>query len=126
MSKKNAKPKFDVGHLVAQAHGEPVNAVSGRPYTGKNVGVLLVAMDEGEYDKPIFMTLSQANFLGRKIKKDEKSCATIVRWVTPKDAKGKKTPKGKKGKRKLVPTYHAMFNIDQTEEYKKKEGKKAA
>jgi antirestriction protein ArdC len=111
--------KFNVEKLVAKSHGEPVNGVSGKPYSGENYDALLTVIEENEYESSVFVTFKQAEQIGRRVRKGERSCATVVRWVKRKEDEGKKLKKGEKPK--LVPKYYAVFNIEQTEEVERTE-----
>ena len=91
---------------------QPRNAKTGRFYTGKNVGRLLEAMVENDFESEEFCTFVQARDLGRPVPKDVKACAAIIRLVKPKAKKGQ----AKKGKPKLVPTDHYVWNLDQLPE----------
>ena len=91
-------------------HGQPVNGVSGRHYSGANVDELLGAMDDGGFEDPRWVTFKQALSIGRCVRKGEKAAAQITKWV-----EDKKAPKKGKGKAKLFPKAYCVFNIEQTE-----------
>ncbi|HOI94560.1 MAG TPA: zincin-like metallopeptidase domain-containing protein [Syntrophobacter fumaroxidans] len=82
--------------------------ISGRAYTGINR--LLLALNEYKY--PIFLTMKQANDLGGRINKGEKSHLAVF-WkiitVNAKNEDGEDTPKH-------IPylRYYNVFNIEQT------------
>lgn len=59
--------------------GLPYNGYSRRPYRGLNVWLLALAGDQRGYSDPRWFTLHQANLLGARVKKGEKSTA-IIFW----------------------------------------------
>lgn len=86
----------------------PVNASTGRPYSGMNILLLwMEAMNKG-YPTHGWMTFKQANDLGAKVRKGEKS-ATVV-FTTFK-------PKGDEPDAKMVPVLksYSVFNTSQLE-----------
>ena len=55
----------------------PVNAATGRSYSGINVPILWMAADACGFEQPGWMTLSQANKLGGKVRKGEKGTTVV-------------------------------------------------
>ncbi len=91
--------------------GDPQNALTGKAYQGKNVGELLVAMDEGGCADCRFLTFRQALELGRCVRKGEKCAARITKFVQF-EKKNKTTGKVKKA---MAPKTYCVFNIEQTD-----------
>lgn len=97
--------------------GTPVNALTGKPYSGKNVETLAQAQYENGFPTSEWVTFKQALELGRCVRKGEKASARIMKVVPKKKGETDDAPKadakGKK-RRNVVKTY-AVFNVAQTE-----------
>lgn len=92
----------------------PTNAATGRGYTGMNVILLWLEANAKGYPSHGWMTFRQANDLGARVRKGEKSCTVIYTKTTEKevdDGKGgtelKKVP--------ILKTYH-VFNLAQLDD----------
>lgn len=104
--------------------GTPVN-VEGREYRGVNVLFLLMAAGVRGYRYPVYLTLRQANKLGAKVRKGEKSVPVIFWDKLYLDADGNrisgeeyasKTASGKSECRRLwYFKVYPVFNIQQTD-----------
>jgi len=89
----------------------PINALTGKPYSGGNVSELLSAMEEYGFTQPHFLTFKQALEMGRVVMKGQKAAAFIRKVVT--FTHKAKTKSGKAREGKAVRGY-AVFNIEQT------------
>lgn len=76
-------------------------------YSGSNVDTLMEAGFESEF----WMTFNQARMLGRKVLKG--STGTQIIKIVVKEIKDKETGEIKK---KKVPKYYTVFNLEQTAE----------
>jgi antirestriction protein ArdC len=85
----------------------PVNAATGRPYSGMNVLLLWGAAIEKGWPHG-WMTFNQANAQGGRVRKGEKSTTVIYTKFTEKEVEGADKPK-------LVPMLKAysVFNLAQ-------------
>ena len=97
---------------------EPINAHTAKPYSGKNVGILMGAQEEGGYPTSAWCTFKQALDMGRVVCKGQKASARIIKVVVRKD---KKT-----GKDKRVVKSYSVFNLAQTRELTDEDRAKAA
>lgn len=91
----------------------PVNAVTGKPYSGGNVATLVMAQIEGGFATSQWLTFKQALELGRCVRKGQKAAARIVK-VVPKAKGTDEAPKAQKGRKVTIKTY-AVFNLAQTD-----------
>lgn len=94
----------------------PVNALTGNPYKGSNVETLLVAMIEGGYSDPRFLTFRQALELGRVVRKGQKAAARVVKFkrATPEE-------KEKYGRDFIACGGWNVFNYEQTDKLEQTE-----
>ncbi|TWD39087.1 ArdC family protein [Pantoea sp. SJZ147] len=58
--------------------GLPVNAVTGRPYSGVNMPLLWLAAEEAGYSTDCWLTYQQAKVAGGRVRKGERSSLTII------------------------------------------------
>lgn len=100
-----------------------INALTRKPYSGKNIGILAQAQFEGEFPTGEWVTFKQALELGRCVKKGQKAAARILK-IVPKKAEKADGSKDEKRKKNVVKTY-AVFNIAQTEVLEEKKEKVA-
>lgn len=88
---------------------QPVNAVSGRPYSGGNVVLLWMAAAANGFPTPMWLTYDQAVTLGGHVRKGEKSTMIMFTKTYVKKAK---TAAEDDEKRFVVKGYR-VFNIAQ-------------
>lgn len=89
-------------------HGQPVNYVSKRPYTGLNQILLACS----PYQSPFWLTLKQVNDLKGRVNKGEKATLVIfwkISHVEETDGSGNKGMV-----KKFLLRYYYVFNIEQT------------
>lgn len=88
----------------------PRNYISGKPYRGVNVFLLLVSAADGGYTSPYWLTRKQINERGGKIVKGEKS--TLIVFFKTSRVEDKQT-----GETKTIPLlrYYLVWNLEQTE-----------
>lgn len=58
----------------------PCNGVTGEPYRGRNMLLLMAAIRIHGFTDPRFMTFNTAKRAGYSVRKGEKSCAVIEKW----------------------------------------------
>jgi len=89
----------------------PANASTGRPYSGMNILLLWMEAQMKSYPTHAWMTFKQANDLGARVRKGEKSCTVVYTSFKPREVDD-----GNGGtESKLVPMVKAysVFNIAQ-------------
>ncbi len=88
---------------------------SGEPYRGMNVLLLWLESQEKGYVEPIWMTLKQANKLGAKVRKGERSTAILyAQKIVKTDAKGADEDAESERTFLLMRGYR-VFNVQQIE-----------
>lgn len=103
--------------------GRPINAATGRPYSGINVLLLGMAMSDPQFsDDPRFLTFKQARKLRLAVRKGEKAAAHIVKMIelepgsqSDKDATSEEVVSEQSAKRlvmRVYPVFHAS-QLDQ-------------
>lgn len=91
----------------------PTNAISGRAFSGINILQLWSAQMERAYRSPLWCTFKQAQDIGARVKKGEKSTIVVyVNFLDHRDDKDK--PADKRRKVAFLKTY-LSFNLDQLE-----------
>lgn len=94
-------------------NGWPMNMISGKPYNGINVFLLLIT-DTGKYTSPYWMTYKQAVSLGGHVRTGEK--ATIITfWKQSKYTKKNDETGKDEDKRSMILRYYSVFNLEQCE-----------
>ncbi|WP_342150213.1 ArdC family protein [Methylorubrum sp. SB2] len=89
----------------------PTNAVSSRPYSGINILALWAATMERGFRTHAWLTYQQANEIGARIKKGEKSEKVVfVKFLEPKEES-----EGNKGRKIPMLRVFWVFNLDQCE-----------
>lgn len=58
----------------------PCNGITGEPYRGRNMLLLMAAIRIHGFTDPRFMTFNTAKRAGYSVRKGEKSCAVIEKW----------------------------------------------
>lgn len=58
----------------------PCNGITGEPYRGRNMLLLMAAIRIYGFSDPRFMTFNTAKRAGYSVRKGEKSCAVIEKW----------------------------------------------
>lgn len=86
--------------------GSPRNFISGKPYRGVNVWLLA-----GRYDLPFWLSFKQAQEIGAKVRKGEKS-SLVVFWSIVKKAS---KVKGEEPTKIFLLRYYRVFNVAQIE-----------
>lgn len=91
----------------------PANAMTGRPYSGINIFLLWAAAEQNSYPTNGWLTYQQANKLGGKIRKGEKSTTvTYVKFIE----KDERDDNGRMERRKVPMTrLYSVFNVAQCE-----------
>ncbi len=92
-----------------------INATTKTAYQGKNQDELLTAKEANKFKSNEWLTFLQAKQLGLRIKKGEKSTASVFRGfgtITEKDKNGKTE------ERSAPLGFAHLFNLDQTEKIK--------
>jgi antirestriction protein ArdC len=89
----------------------PCNAVTNRPYSGTNVILLWIAAEEG-WPTPRFLTLKQANDVGGRVRKGEKSTRVVFmrKYLTKDKTPGADPDAVKQG---MVLKEYSVFNVAQ-------------
>ena len=88
----------------------PRNYVSGKPYRGINVFLLLAL----SYESPFWLTLRQANQLGGSIRKGEKSCPVIF-WKQPEKVIPEAEADAPEQRKIPLLRFYHVFNLSQCE-----------
>jgi antirestriction protein ArdC len=92
----------------------PLNARTGKSYTGINVFLLLSVMAENGYSDPRFVTFKQATEMKGNVKRGEKG-HVVVFWK-PLEIEEKDEKTGETRKRKtFILRYYTVFNVEQCE-----------
>ena len=87
----------------------PTNLVTGRLYSGSNVLLLWLVAQERGYGNLQFCTFQQADSIGAKVKKGEKSASVLfTKHLVEKGEDGQDKP------RTIIKAY-SVFNVDQLE-----------
>ena len=94
--------------------GLPRNVVSKKPYMGINYFLLSAS----KYVSPFWLTMRQANHLGGPVRKGEEG-TVVVFWKVDEARQGAEErateENEEKNRRRFLPRYFRVFNLDQCE-----------
>ena len=93
----------------------PANAVTGKPYSGRNIGRLWMAATAQGYSSGRWLTYRQARSAGGQIRRGEKG-VPIVFWTDERRRKDPETGEmvAEKAERPMMRVFH-VFNVDQAD-----------
>ena len=104
--------KWGSGFSFSGSTAGPVNLATKKPYRGINIFLLLCT----PYESPYWVSIKQANKLGGRVRKDEKSSMVIFWKPLEVEDKENKNEDGTP-KKKTIPLlrYYRVFNVEQCE-----------
>jgi antirestriction protein ArdC len=99
---------------VTAGRNIPHNAITGRPYSGVNVLMLWMAMNNPAYTVPAWATFNQIKNAGGRLKPDSKGTGIEIYFVKPMESKTRLGTDGKPAKFMMLKSFH-VFNVGQCE-----------